>query len=228
MKYLPLSFLLASLLLAATASPARADATEPAGDIPGVADLPWLKRHEGSRIVSRAHSDYDQYLFPTGPLRPIADVEARDASNNRVFEFTPRETIEGARTRLVYLLPPGRSPLEAVRGYEQEILGMGGREAFECADAACSGDTKRASAGGGGDQSVAMKLWPAARITDPDFSNGACAQTAWIADQRLASFSEAPTAHRRRRAHPLIPCAVWPASPAFPAGDLPPDERVDP
>lgn len=175
--------------LSTFAAPALADATEPAADIAGARDLPWLKRYEGSHIVAFSKAAYDEFAFPTGALKPIADEDARDESNNRVFAFTPQETLEGARTRLVYLLPAGRSPLEALRGYEQELKALGANKAFECKAAECGGDAQRSSSGGGGEQSVAMKLWPEARITDESFSNGHCAQTPWIADQRFASFT---------------------------------------
>ena len=168
---------------------AWADASEPSADIPGGTDLPWLKRYEGSRLVAYSRAAYDEYLFPAGPLKPLADEAARDEMNNRVFAFTPQEVLEGARTRLVYLLPAGRSPLEALRGYEQELKALGAGKAFECATAACGGDAERSSSGGGGEQSVAMALWPEARITDENFGNGHCAQTPWIADQRFASFT---------------------------------------
>jgi OOP family OmpA-OmpF porin len=177
------------VLLSSLCAPAvHADATEPSADHPGAADPSWLQRYEGSRIVSFEKIAYDEYRFPTGPLKPVADESARDENNNRVFEFAPQSVVEGARTRLVYLLPPGRSPLEVLRGYEQVSTAQGGKKRFECAAAACGGDTGRSSNGGGGDQSVAMKLWPESRITDEDFSNAKCAQTLGIADQRLGSF----------------------------------------
>jgi OOP family OmpA-OmpF porin len=183
-----LSLLCLVLLSSLCARAVHADATEPNADHPGAADPTWLQRYEGSHIVGFEKIAYDEYRFPTGPLKPVADESARDENNNRVFEFTPQATIEGARTRLVYLLPPGRSPLEVLRGYEQVLKAQGGEKRFECAGGACGGDAGRSSNGGGGDQSVAMKLWPESRITDEDFSNAKCAQTVAITDQRLGSF----------------------------------------
>ena len=181
-------FLCLLALSALVPSFAHADATEPTADRDGAQDPSWLKRYEGSRIIGFEKIAYDEYRFPTGPLKPVADDSARDEMNNRVFEFTPQTTIEGARTRLVYLLPAGRSPLEVLRGYEQVVKAQGGEKRFECAAAACGGDAGRSSSGGGGDQSVAMKLWPESRITDEDFSNAKCAQTFGVTDQRLGSF----------------------------------------
>lgn len=182
-------FRTALLVLACLPVLAWADATEPSADIAGARDVAWLKRYTGSVILSYSHAAFDEYLFPSGPLKPGPDEDARDERNNRVFVFTPQEVLEGERIRLVYLLPAGRSPLEALRGYEQELNALGASKAFECAAAACGGDAERSSSGGGGEQSVAMKLWPEARIRDEDFSNGHCAQTPWIADQRFASFT---------------------------------------
>lgn len=176
------------LLMLTVTSAAFADAEEPVADYPGSHDLPWLQRFEGSWIVAYKQVAYDEFLFPSGPLKPGTDPDAADESNNNVFQFEPAVTLEGARTRLVYLLPPGRSPLEALRGYEQTLLAAGARKAFECSASACGGSADRSSAGGGGDQSIAMKLWPASRITDPNFTNAHCAQAMAINDQRFASF----------------------------------------
>jgi hypothetical protein len=79
---------------------AQGDATEPSTDRAGAADRAWLQRYEGSRIVGFEMTAYGEFQFPTGPLEPIADEEARDESTNRVFEFEPRSRFEGARTRL--------------------------------------------------------------------------------------------------------------------------------
>ncbi len=164
------------------------DATEPVADAPGSRDLAWLKRFDGSFIVAYERKAYDEYNFPTGPLKISEDPEARDSSNNRLYNFTPNLPLEGARTRIVYVVPAGRSPLEVLRGYEQELKAQGGEKKFECSVENCGGDEERNSSGGGSSQSVAMKLWPESRVTDPAFSNGSCAQTMGIADQRFASF----------------------------------------
>ncbi len=178
---------LATLLLAPPA-PSWAEATDPQSDRPGSKDLPWLKRFEGSLIVAYDQKAYDEYTFPTGPLARSTVPDAADSSNNYVSEFKEKQSMEGARTRIVYLLPAGRSPLEALRGYEQELNAQGAQKRFECSADACGGDAERNSEGGGGDQSVAMKLWPMSRVTDENFTNGNCAQAVRIADQRFASF----------------------------------------
>ena len=179
--------LLATLLLVGPA-PLLAEATDPQSDRPGSKDLAWLKRFEGSLIVAYDQKAYDEYTFPTGPLERSTIPDAADESNNYVSEFKQKLSLEGARTRIVYLLPPGRSSLEGLRNYEQELTAQGAQKRFECATNACGGDAERNSEGGGGDQSVSMKLWPISRVTDENFTNGSCAQAVRIADQRFASF----------------------------------------
>jgi OmpA-OmpF porin, OOP family len=166
-----------------------ADATEPTADVAGAKDVPWLKRYDGSFAVSYDAKAYDEFVLPLGPLEHKEGDTRRDpVRNNRIFDFANKLDAEGARTRIVYLIPAGRSPLEVLRNYEQEIVAAGGVKKFECKPEDCGGDPGRSSSGGGGDQSVAMKLWPEDKVTEPAFSNGACAQTAGLAQQRLASF----------------------------------------
>lgn len=170
------------------AGAALADATIPTTDMAGTRDLPWLKRYEGSFIVAYSQQAYDDYTVVRGPLQRTPNPEDVDERNNRRHEFKASETREGARTRLIYLLPAGRSPLEVLRGYQQTLEADGAVKRFECKDVECGGDAKGGSDGGGGDQSLAMKLWPISRVTEPDFSNANCAQTIRLADQRFASF----------------------------------------
>src|SRR5687767_9179376 len=110
------SLFAALLLLPALAlpPPVLADATEPTADVAGSKDLPWLKRYDGSFIVSYDQRAYDEYVVPLGPLVRTDDPNAIDANNNRISEFKDKLALEGARTRIVYLVPAGRSPLEVV------------------------------------------------------------------------------------------------------------------
>lgn len=58
---------------------------------------------------------------------------------------------------------------------------------FECKAEECGGSAGRSSSGGGGDMSLSMYLYPEERISDPNFSNGNCAQTSDVVDQRNAA-----------------------------------------
>ena len=168
------------------ASAALADATIPKADISGAKDSPLVGRFAGSFIVSYDAKDFDEIKLPLGPLKEVADKGRRDVHNNHVFEPAQSKALEGKRTRLVYLLPENVSPLQAVRNYQNEMGAKGGKTLFECKNEECGGDPLRASDGGGGDQSMAMYLWPEERIKDKAFSNGQCAQAQRITEQRYA------------------------------------------
>ena len=167
---------------------ALADATLPKADLAGAKDSPLLGRFAGSFIVSQERKDFDELKLPLAALKPVADKAKRDAHNNTVFEPEKSRALEGKRTRLVYLLPENVAPLQAVRNYQNEITGKEGKTLFECKNEECGGDPGRSSEGGGGEQSLAMYLWPESNIKDKDFSNGQCAQTQRISEQRYANF----------------------------------------
>lgn len=98
-----------------------ANATIPKADIAGAKDSPVVGRFAGSYIVSYEKMDYDEFLLPLSPLKPVADENKRDANNNRIFEPAQSKQLEGKRTHLVYLLPANISPLQALRNYQQEL-----------------------------------------------------------------------------------------------------------
>ncbi len=184
----PLCTLILATVLAMCAGHAKSDATEPSADLAGASDPISIARYAESKIIAFERKAYDEYVFATGPLLASPDTEARDASNNQVFEFKAKQTLEGARTRLIYLLPPGRSPLEALRGYEQNLTAMGALKRFECAAENCGGDASANSRDGGGRQSVVMKLWPGTKVPADDFSNSFCAHDVDVLDQRFGTF----------------------------------------
>ena len=175
------------LFLLLAASSAWADATLPTADAKGAKDSPLLGRFAGAFIVAHEAKDYDELKLPLGPLKQVADRNRRDAHNNLVFEPTQARALEGRRTHLVYLLPAGVAPLQAVRNYQNEIAAKGGKTLFECKSPECGGDPARSSEGGGGEQSMAMLLWPEERIKDKNFTNGHCAQTTRTSEQRYAA-----------------------------------------
>jgi OmpA-OmpF porin, OOP family len=180
--------LILATVLALCASHAKSDATEPSADLPGASDPIGIARFDGSKIIAYERKAYDEFVFATGPLVASADPDARDSMGNQVFEFKTKQTLEGARTRLIYLLPAERSPLEALRGYEQSLAAMGALKRFECAAESCGGNASANSNDGGAQQSVMMKLWPASRVVADDFSNAFCAHDVDVVDQRFASF----------------------------------------
>jgi outer membrane protein OmpA-like peptidoglycan-associated protein len=170
------------LMLFIATSNGLADAIIPTADKAGSKDNPLLKRYEGSFIVAYEHKGFDKFTLPLSKLEPVQGK--RDNHNNIYHEPTEKKTLEGTYTRLVYLIPENHSPLEVLRNYQDEIASQDGKILFECEAEGCGGDPGRSSSGGGDRMSLAMYLFPEERITDPAFSNGHCAMTNRITDQR--------------------------------------------
>lgn len=170
--------------LALSPSLARADATIPAQDIPGAKDSPVLKRYAGSFIVSYDRVAYTDFRLPLSKLELTTE---RDLANNRAFRPKEAKAVEGARTRLAYLLPAERSPLEVLRNYQDEVEAGGGTVLFACKEEGCGGDHRRSSSGGGSDSSLLMYFLHARDLKDAPFSNGSCALTTAITGQRFLS-----------------------------------------
>ncbi|GAU80894.1 OmpA family protein [Bosea sp. BIWAKO-01] len=191
--------LLAAVLLSLVSlSPAFADATIPTKDIPGAKDSSFLKRYDGSFIVSYERVAFTDFKVPLSALEP---VDRRDSSNNAVFLPKQEKEVEGPRTRLVYLLPAERSPLEVLRNYQDDVEAAGGSALFSCKAESCGGDARRSSSGGGGDMSLLMYFVHERDLKEPSFSNGACALTPSITDQR---FFSAKMPHPDGEAHVTV------------------------
>lgn len=173
-------------LLATCSVPALADATEPVADIDGAKDNALVKRYEGSFIVSYERFSYTDFRVPLSPLKPSADPDARDKSNNRIYAPEKSVEVEGALTRLVYVLPPERSPLEVLRNYQDVVEAAKGQVLFECKKEECGGAI-RSSGGGGGDMSLMQYFFYESDVKDASYSNGACAVTSGLNDQRFFS-----------------------------------------
>jgi outer membrane protein OmpA-like peptidoglycan-associated protein len=180
--------LLATLAAGVTASGrAFADATIPTVDIDGAADSQLLKRYEGSFIVSYEKFAFTDFVVPLSPLEKSADENARDQNNNRVYAPAKQIELEGALTRIVYVLPEQRSPLEVLRNYQDVIAQAGGEIVFECKKEACGGDPERSTSGGGASMSLMQFFLYDSQLKDQLYSNGYCTLTADIGDQRYFS-----------------------------------------
>ena len=179
MKRLGLLLLTLLLLLPLKVS---ADATIPTGDIKGSADNPLVGRFEHSFIISYSQKNFDELTLPLSQLVPVEGK--KDSHNNHLYRPEKSIDLEGRRTRIIYLNPEGVSSLEVLRNYEQELKEKGGQEMFSCKKGECGGSDTRSSSGGGGEMSLAMYLQPEENIKEKPFSNGHCAQTQWISDQR--------------------------------------------
>ena len=178
------ALLIGGCILMAGVRVAFADATIPDKDIKGAKDNSLLPRYEGSFLVSYAHKDFSDFTLPLSPLEKNGKT---DSSNNNVYAAKTAKELEGALTRLVYLEPENRSPLEVLRNYQEVVTKAGGEVLFECKGEECGGSATLAAAGGGGDQSLTMQFVREKDIADPAFSNGNCALTSGITDQRYFS-----------------------------------------
>lgn len=191
---LPSSIVLAGALATALLVPspaALADASIPTSDRKGAADSPLLKRYEGSWIVAYESQSFGELTLP---LSPLVLVEGKIVgNNNRAHEPRSKKALEGRTTRLAYVLPEDRSPLEVLRNYQEEIRAQGGRVLFECKGEECGGDASRSVEGGGGDSSLAMYLYPPARFKEEHGSTAWCALAEHVADQRYTA-AELPAA----------------------------------
>jgi OOP family OmpA-OmpF porin len=87
-----------------------------AADVPGSKDPPGFKRYEGSEIIHYVSRNYDQYIM------------AREDGS-----FDKSERVEGALTRIIYLVPDGHTSLEIFRNYEKMLADIGFTRTFEMA-----------------------------------------------------------------------------------------------
>lgn len=129
---------LVAMLVALAAAPTQAQIANLAGS----RDPAGIKRYEGSIVIGYSFGKFDEFTFLTGPVK-----RSTLGTGPRVVP-TKSERAEGQRTRIVYVVPEGRSPLEVLRNYEQE-LGRGGfQTVYRCRGIECGTD----GAGALGDQ----------------------------------------------------------------------------
>ena len=154
------------------AGPALADTTVPTQDLKGLSDPPGLSRYTGSVLLYRNDADYDELRLPVS--RP-ADKGGEPVAP-KVLEA------KGQRSSLQYLVPPGRSPLEVLRNYQQAYKAQGFETVYECAGPAC------------GASEVSLHGFDLGRLLVPanyasaigDNSPAACAGGAFVGDLRYA------------------------------------------
>lgn len=175
--------ILLALLLLSSPLATWAGGDVPTDDIDGAHDLAWLKRYEGSVIVGYEQRRFDAIAFPASKLLVDASGAARDAKNNRIAAAKRTVTAEGPYTRLVYVAPEDRSPLEVMRNYIDEIKASGGRLLYGCRNDGCGGDMV-GNDHGGGTQGLLENLYPFKRIKDAYQSTGYCAVTDDPQEQR--------------------------------------------
>ncbi len=113
--------------------------------------------------------------------------DKRDKQNNVVVDSKKSKQLEGRYTRLIYIAPAGRSPLEVIKNYVDELTEMGGTVLFACTSLACGGDLE-GNDHGGDTQGLLDKLYPNSRLNEPNYTNGSCASTSNIKEQRYVVY----------------------------------------
>lgn len=126
-RSLSFSRALASFLLLTACAVAHAANPMPTKDLKGLTDPDGLKRYTGSVLTYRDDAAYDELKFPLGKVTAKDDQAVAARSLDR----------SGQRTMLQYLTPAGKSALEVVRNYQQDLKSAGYKPTFECAGDAC-------------------------------------------------------------------------------------------
>ena len=112
------TIVIAALLLALPAS------AQVAKDTPGARDLPALKRFDGTFLVNRLDTNFDDVKLAIGKFGEDGKPSATKA-------------VEGKATRLVYQAPKTNNTLELSRNYRDSITAGGGEILFDCKEADC-------------------------------------------------------------------------------------------
>jgi OOP family OmpA-OmpF porin len=97
-------------------------------DVKNSKDHPMVSRYAGSIIIGYDLRRFDEFVIPLGVLKKVDGGPAAPSKTERV---------EGKATRILYVGPPDRSPLEIVRSYEQELRKSGFEVLYSCAAAEC-------------------------------------------------------------------------------------------
>lgn len=107
-----------SLLTAAS----LANAATPWVDIPGGKDHPLISRFEGSWLVGYQQREFDAASWPAGPALNKSDS----------YKVAEAASQEGRITRIAYVHPRGKTPLEAWRNHEQALAAAGFQRVWAC------------------------------------------------------------------------------------------------
>lgn len=97
-------------------------------DVPGSTDPALIKRFVGSTLIGYKAESWNAALLPASAVIN-KDVQGKP--------FRDVITVEGKRTRAVYLSPAGKSPLEVYRNHEQALSAAGFKKKFSC-ETGCS------------------------------------------------------------------------------------------
>jgi outer membrane protein OmpA-like peptidoglycan-associated protein len=113
-------------------------------DAAGSKDHPMIKRFEGSAIIGYEALKFNDFLVLLGPVKgkfsEVGGIWWEYEQRREALPLTPTKTqkVEGEATRILYVAPQGRSPLEVLRNYERELQRLGFQTLFKCAREECS------------------------------------------------------------------------------------------
>ena len=102
-------------------------AAQDCGDVAGAAAPPQLPRYEGACLIGYASQSFASFELSTGKAVKQGGAWAGETS----------EKLEGATTRLLYVAPEGRSPLEVFANYGAALEARGFQILFACAGKDC-------------------------------------------------------------------------------------------
>jgi OOP family OmpA-OmpF porin len=108
-------------------------------DVKGSKDHPLVSRYAGSIIIGYDFRKFDEFVIPLGELKRTPGDQAGSGSGGS-FEPARSQRVEGRATRILYVAPQERSPLEIVRNYELELKKNGFTTLFTCAGVQCSAE----------------------------------------------------------------------------------------
>jgi outer membrane protein OmpA-like peptidoglycan-associated protein len=124
-----MSFARTTLCFATILAASRPAAAQLTADVKGGADHPAVSRYAGSVMVGHDAQAFGELVVPLGPVAYVGS-DLRAAKSER---------LEGKLTRLLYIAPEKRTPLEVMRNYEQELAKGGFRTLYTCVTTACGG-----------------------------------------------------------------------------------------
>ena len=99
-------------------------------DVKGSQDHPMVSRYAGSVIIGYDFRKFDEFVIPLGVLTRVGGTRP-------TLEPTKSQRVEGRVTRILYVGPQDRSPLEVVRNYELELKKNGFETLYTCTGTQC-------------------------------------------------------------------------------------------
>ena len=172
-------FLISTLLAVAALCSGLARATEiPRQDTKGLKDPPGLPRFSGAVLFVNEFVDYDEIKVPTASVSYVDDTRTRLTANRRA-------EAGGQRWRMMYRIPEGRSPIEVVRNYQQQLQAKGFTAVYDCAGDDCGVETATYYEASG--DTFISQLYPRAEYAKWDEKAPAsCAGGHFLTDLRYA------------------------------------------